>query len=97
MTEKIIAVQKAKAAELEKMVATLDDSKFVHEWATNPEVVAAGEATFLTNCTACHGVDLSATMTAGTVKVPLPGLPLNDHQWKFGGKPEEWRHPISSN
>ena len=26
-------------------------------------------------------------MNAGTVKVPLPGLPLNDGQWKFGGKP----------
>jgi len=87
VTEKIVAVQQAKSAELDKMVATLDDSKLVHEWATNPQVVAAGEATFLTNCTACHGADLSATITAGTVKVPLPGLPLNDHQWKFGGKP----------
>jgi cytochrome c oxidase cbb3-type subunit 3 len=82
--EQILAVQKAKSVELEKMVATLDDSKLVHEWATKPEVVAAGEATFLTNCTACHGVDLSATMTVGNVKMKLPGLPLNDHIWKFG-------------
>ena len=85
--EKVVEVQKAKSAELEKMVATLDDAKLVHEWATKPEVVSAGEATFLTNCTACHGVDLSATMTAGKVKVKLPGLPLNDHIWKFGNKP----------
>lgn len=83
----IVAVQKAKAAELEKTLASLDDSTLVHDWATKPEVVAAGEATFLTNCTACHGADLSATMTVGTAKVPLPGLPLNDRQWKFGGKP----------
>lgn len=83
----IIAVQQAKAKELEKTLASLDDATLVHEWATKPEVVAAGEATYLTNCTACHGADLSATMTAGTTKVPLPGLPLNDHQWKFGGKP----------
>jgi mono/diheme cytochrome c family protein len=50
-------------------------------------VVAAGEATFLTKCTPCHGVDLSATITVGNVKGPLPGLPLNDHLWKFGGQP----------
>lgn len=87
VTQEIVAVQKLKAAELEATVAKLDDATFVHEWATDPARVAAGEATFLTNCVACHGADLSATMTVGTAKVPLPGLPLNDHQWKFGGKP----------
>ena len=85
--QEIVAVQQAKAAELEKTLATLDDSTLVHEWATKPEVVSAGEVTFLTNCTACHGADLSATITAGGNKVPLPGLPLTDHQWKFGSKP----------
>lgn len=87
VTQEIVAVQKLKAAELAATVAKLDDSAFVHEWATDPARVSAGEATFLTNCVACHGADLSATMTVGTAKVPLPGLPLNDHQWKFGGKP----------
>ena len=85
--EKFAAVQKVKSAELEKLVATLDDSKLVHEWATNPEVVAAGETIYLTNCTPCHGVDLSATITVGTTKMNLPGLPLNDHIWKFGNQP----------
>jgi cytochrome c oxidase cbb3-type subunit 3 len=85
--QEIVAVQQAKAAELEKTLATLDDSTLVHEWATKPEVVSAGEVTYLTNCTACHGADLSATITAGGNKVPLPGLPLNDPQWKFGAKP----------
>ena len=87
VTEQLVAVQKAKVAELEKTLATLNDAKLVHEWATNPQVVAAGEATYLANCTPCHGVDLSATITVGNVRTPLPGLPLNDHQWKFGGKP----------
>ena len=87
VTKQLIAVQQAKSAALEKMVATLDDSKFVHEWAVKPEIVAAGEATFLTNCSPCHAADLSATITVGGVKTPLPGLPLNDHQWKFGAKP----------
>ncbi|MEO5917608.1 MAG: cbb3-type cytochrome c oxidase N-terminal domain-containing protein [Luteolibacter sp.] len=85
--EKIVAIQAAKAAELEKTLATLDDATLVHTWATDPERVAAGEATFLTNCSACHATDLSATMVAGGTKIPLPGLPLTDHQWKFGGKP----------
>ncbi len=89
VTEQIVAVQKAKAAELEKTLAKLNDSVLVHEWAAKPEVVAAGEAVYLTNCSACHAADLSATMVAGNTTVPLPGLPLNDGQWKFGGKPME--------
>lgn len=87
VTEEIVAVQKMKDAELEKTLASLDDSSLVHKWATDPVRVAAGEVTFQTNCKACHGEDLSATMTAGGAKIPLPGLPLTDHQWKFGGKP----------
>lgn len=86
--ERITAIQAAKMAELEKTLATLDDSTLVHSWATNPELVAAGEATYLTNCSACHAADLSATMDAGGGnKIPLPGLSLTDHQWKFGGRP----------
>jgi cytochrome c oxidase cbb3-type subunit 3 len=87
VAEKLTAIQQTKAAELEKTLASLSDSVLVHEWATKSEVTAAGEVTYLTNCSACHAADFSATMTAGTVKVPLPGLPLNDGQWKFGGKP----------
>jgi len=87
VAEKLTAIQQAKAAELEKTLASLSDSVLVHEWATKPEVVAAGEAIYLTNCSACHAADFSATMVAGTVTVPLPGLPLNDSEWKFGSKP----------
>lgn len=87
VTQEIVSIQQAKAAELEKTLATLDDSTLVHHWATQPDVVAAGETTFNTYCTACHGVDLSAKMQVAGNLIPLPGLPLNDHQWKFGGKP----------
>ncbi len=87
VSERIVAIQQAKAAELEKTLASLDDSTLVHEWATKPDVVAAGEATYLQICAACHAPDLSATMVAGGNTVPLPGLPLNDGEWKFGGKP----------
>jgi cytochrome c oxidase cbb3-type subunit 3 len=89
ISEKIAAVEKAKAEELEKTVASLDDSTLVHEWASKPEIVAAGEATYNLVCTACHAADLSGTIAAGPTKVPLPGLPLNDGNWKFGGKPME--------
>jgi cytochrome c oxidase cbb3-type subunit 3 len=85
--EKMLAIQQSKAAELEKTLASLSDQVLVHEWASKPEIVSAGEATYLQYCSACHAADMSASMLAGTVKVPLPGLPLNDGQWKFGGKP----------
>jgi cytochrome c oxidase cbb3-type subunit 3 len=85
--EKIAAIQAVKMAELEKTLATLDDSKLVHQWAADSALVSAGEATYLTNCSACHAADLSATMVAGATKIPLPGLPLNDGVWKFGAKP----------
>jgi cytochrome c oxidase cbb3-type subunit 3 len=83
----IIAVQKAKDADLEKTLATLNNSTLVHKWATDPSIVSAGEASYLTNCSACHAADLSAVMDAGGTKIPLPGLPLTDGEWKFGNKP----------
>lgn len=85
--EKIAAVQMAKDAELQKTLATLDDSALVHKWAADPAIVSAGEATYLTNCSACHGADLSATMVVGAAKIPLPGLAINDGVWKFGSNP----------
>lgn len=87
IVEAITTIQKAKDAELEKTLASLDDATLVHNWATDPAIVSAGEATYLTNCSACHAADLSATMDVGGNKIPLPGLSLTDHQWKFGGKP----------
>lgn len=88
--DQIQSVQRKKAAELTKTLSSLDDSKLVHDWALNASVVSSGEALFLTHCTPCHGADLSATLTGADGKVsPLPGLPLNDHQWKFSGKPME--------
>ena len=87
ITEAIATVQKAKNAELEKTLSSLTDAKLVHQWATDSSITSAGEATFLTNCSACHAADLSAIMVVGGNKIPLPGLPLTDGVWKFGGKP----------
>ncbi|MEI7913099.1 MAG: cbb3-type cytochrome c oxidase N-terminal domain-containing protein [Verrucomicrobiota bacterium] len=86
--EKIIAVQAAQLKELNKLLADLDDTKLVYKLATDPLYVAAGQATFTKNCVPCHGVDLSATIDDGHGKrIPLPGLPLTDHIWKFTNKP----------
>ena len=93
----IVAVQKAKAIEVEKLVKSLDDSKFVYQWAKNPEMVTNGKAVFMTNCTPCHGVDLSATVTGKDgKKQPLPGLPLNDHIWKFPGKDKDGKDILTA-
>jgi len=87
--EKITAIHHAQMVELEKTLATLDDSILVHEWATNAQLVSSGEAIYLTNCSACHAADLSGTMDAGGTIIPLPGLSLTDGDWKFGGAPLE--------
>jgi cytochrome c oxidase cbb3-type subunit 3 len=87
VTEKITALHKAQLAELEKTLATLDDSALVYQWAKNPELVAAGEVTYLNLCSSCHAADLSATLEVSGQRIPLPGLALNDGQWKFGRRP----------
>ena len=55
------------------------------EMSQNSKIVTAGKATFQTTCVACHGTDLTATLNG----VKLPGEPLNDDTWKYGGKPME--------
>jgi cytochrome c oxidase cbb3-type subunit 3 len=88
--EGIVAEIKAKKeAELEDLLKNLDDKSFVTAWATNEVAVANGQETFTTHCVACHGTDLSATMTVAGMPapIPLPGIPLNDGEWKFGGNP----------
>ena len=88
VTEQIRAVQAAQLVELNKAITDLNDSMLVHELATHPLYVAAGQALFMQNCLPCHGVDLSATKDDGKGKrLPLPGLPLNDHIWKFTHQP----------
>jgi len=87
VTSRILAVQLAKQEELEKTLATLNDSVLVHQWAKDVSIIAAGEAIYLTNCSACHAVDLSAEMEVAGTRIPLPGLSLIDGEWKFGASP----------
>ena len=81
-------IKEKKDAELQELLKTLDDKSFVTTWASNEVAVANGQDTFTTHCIACHGTDLSATIAVPNMApVPLPGLPLTDGEWKFGGNP----------
>lgn len=85
---KMAEIEKVKAKALDEMLAHLDDSVLNDKWAKDPQTVANGRETFLANCTACHGQDLSAKMDVGNGQsIPLPGLPLTDGQWKYGSHP----------
>ena len=83
----IALVQKAQEAELVAELKNLSDKKLVTGWAADPMAVARGQEIFVQNCVPCHGADLSATNTVAGVKMKLPGLPLNDHVWKYGNSP----------
>lgn len=73
-------IEEARAREME----SLDDAKL---WAMSKDhaVVEAGKATYMTTCVACHAADLSATLAGAK----LPGLSLNDKEWKHGGLPTQ--------
>ncbi len=84
------AVERKKQAELEKLLADLDNRSLVADWSHNESVLDSGQAAYSTHCSACHAADLSATtVVAGMDPIPMPGLPLTDGEWKFGGEPME--------
>ncbi len=67
-----------------KELLLINDDK-LWEMSKDPKVVAAGAATYATTCIACHAPDMSAHMAGAK----LPGLPLNDKEWKHGGNPTQ--------
>ena len=84
--ERVDAVMATINKAREKELESIDDSKL---WAMSkdPAVIAAGKATYMTPgmCVTCHGPDLSGTLSGAK----LPGLPLNDTEWKHGGTPTQ--------
>ncbi len=78
------AIEEKKKAELESMLASLSNES-LQGMSTDASHTAAGKAIFDAKCAACHGADLSAKMGG----IQLPGLPLNDSEWKYGGQPLE--------
>jgi len=77
-------IEAKKQAELEKMLASLDNDS-LRNMSLEESHVSAGKAIYESKCAACHGADLSATLAG----VPLPGVPLNDEEWKYGSEPLE--------
>lgn len=89
--QKIAKIEEKKQEELEQMMASLSDASLT-AMATEKEHVSAGKGIFQAKCAACHGADLSATLGG----VALPGVPLNDDEWKYGGRPLEIMEVITN-
>jgi cytochrome c oxidase cbb3-type subunit 3 len=68
----------------EKAMASLDDEAL---WAMSRDMaaVAAGKEIYSATCVACHAADLTAHLAGAK----LPGLALNDNEWKHGGSPTQ--------
>ncbi|MBE2283967.1 MAG: c-type cytochrome [Prosthecobacter sp.] len=75
------AIANVKNVQMKEMEKISDDKLW--EMSKDEKVVAAGAATFAATCVACHAPDLSAKIAGAK----LPGLPLNDTEWKHGGNP----------
>lgn len=83
LNEGMAVVEAAQKKELQKVAENMDDAA-LWKMSKDPAVVAEGEKAFQTVCFACHGKDLSGTLSG----IKLPGEPLNDAVWKYGeGKP----------
>lgn len=77
------------AFEEQALKQAVSDEDFVAK-ASDPVVVAAGQAVFATNCIACHASDGGAMMVLeGQPPIPLPGPNLTDKYWIHGGKPAD--------
>lgn len=82
VTAQLQSIQQTKNKELEAMLSTLDD-KLLWTWSRDEGVKAEGLAIYTRVCSACHAPDLTAKLGVA----PLPGLPLNDAEWKHGHRP----------
>ncbi len=81
-------ISQAKAKAMDEMLTKLDDNAFLTQWVKDEQTISNGRETFMANCTACHGQDLSGKMViASGQAIPLPGLPLNDGVWQYGSRP----------
>lgn len=91
LESELAVIESKKQAELDKMMASLNDDSLM-EMSKDPSNTSAGQAIFEAKCAACHGLDLSATM--GGAK--LPGVPLNDSEWLYGGHPLQIMYTVTN-
>ncbi|MCB1064429.1 MAG: c-type cytochrome [Verrucomicrobiae bacterium] len=89
---KIAVIDQKRDAQLQEMLATLDD-KSLWEMSRDSARVEAGHAIFAGKCVACHGEDLSGYNAEGG---KLAGQPLNDTEWLYGGNPMDVFNTISN-
>lgn len=61
----------------------------------SPEVMAAGEASYKTNCLMCHGANGDGSGPAGALMNPKPRS-FGDGKFSRGGKPEELFQTITN-
>ncbi|MFV0337049.1 MAG: cbb3-type cytochrome c oxidase N-terminal domain-containing protein [Chthoniobacterales bacterium] len=80
--KQIIAVQQAKDDQIKELASKISDEK-LWEMSKDSSIVQKGSEIYQLNCSPCHAADLSAKMGA----VSLPGQPLNNDEWKYGGEP----------
>jgi cytochrome c oxidase cbb3-type subunit 3 len=81
--EAAIDTAMAKIAEHQKReLEQINDDK-LWDMSKDPKIVAAGAATYSATCIACHAPDMSAKLAGAK----LPGLALNDKEWKHGNSP----------
>jgi cytochrome c oxidase cbb3-type subunit 3 len=78
----VAIVKEIQRKNIEKVVANLSDAKL---WAMSQDkdVLARGQVTYEGVCFTCHAKDMTG-IANGT---KLPGQPLHDAEWKYGGKP----------
>lgn len=81
---RMAVIERKQRAELESMLASISNES-LKEMSADTNHTGSGRAIFESKCAACHGLDLSATLNG----VPLPGVALNDGEWKYGGTPLE--------
>lgn len=80
----IAEIDAAKAEKLRELMSSLDDS-VLWDMSRNAQITGKGKAAYDTRCASCHAPDLGGN-SAGPQYV---GLPLNDAEWKYGGRPLE--------
>ncbi|MBK1789815.1 cbb3-type cytochrome c oxidase N-terminal domain-containing protein [Persicirhabdus sediminis] len=76
--EHMAKIEQVQKAELEAMLANLDDQTLI-TWSQNGGILAEGEEIYKANCLACHGAGLEGGI----------GRPLNADKLHYGNKPME--------
>jgi cytochrome c oxidase cbb3-type subunit 3 len=78
------SIQIKKDQQVNAILADLDDNA-IWQMSQDPAAVDAGRTHYNQFCVVCHAADLSATLNGA----PLPGIALNDMEWKYCRKPTD--------